>query len=682
MPDRAERPLRLLTAAFVLIALLTNGCTNTSTNTESAFGQECVRFHPDPENPFFEPDRTWVDQSVLEWPSARPSDVGIDPVALEVAADEVALSSVAASLLVARNGKLVFERYFNGLEAGDARNLQSLTKSITSVMTGIAIEEGLLELDSRIGDILPPDLVVGHGDLTVSDLVTMSGGLEVPDPDGNYEWEPSDVPGEPSLIKAVLSSKGVAEPGTEFSYNTGLTDVLAAVVAEAADMPFCEYAADRLLGPIGIDVENWHVEPGGYFSGGSAMFITPREIARFGQVVLDGGRFDGEQFIPADWLQQSLSTRWDLGCGRNPNRMIRYGYLWWGSEIGGHDVWVASGSGGQELAIIEDLDLLVVITHDSGTEGQRVSMSALLYELVLGAVEGEPQPEEDASCPSPPGIMATIPADGSRPRSTLPDWPAGIFGTTSPDGRRLAFSGDYLGYSDLYTINLDGTDQRRVNHDAIPDGMPAWSPDGDLLAFARGGVSQSDLFLITPNGTGLEQLTDLEGYEQGPTWSPDGRRIAFVWGHQDVRSWGHPGELWVIDRDGSNLRQLREESTTNPVWSPDGHQILFDSITAAGHIGVLDLTTGTETDLGEGFFPRWSPDGGRIVYAAFDDNGGSDIYTMAADGSDRIRLTSDPDFDTVPQWSQDGATIIYWTNALSPETSQGPGQQVADQGFQ
>ena len=97
------------------------------------------------------------------------------------------------------------------------------------------------------------------------------------------------------------------------------------------------------------------------------------------------------------------------------------------------------------------------------------------------------------------------------------------------------------------------------------------------------------------------------------------------------------------------------------VHSPDGRYIVFDSLSADGHIGLLDLDSGTVTDLGEGFFPAWSPDGTRIAFGMLDEEGGSDLYTMAADGSDRNRLTSDPEFDTGPQWSPDGTTIDYWT---------------------
>jgi CubicO group peptidase (beta-lactamase class C family) len=569
------------------------------------------------------------------------------------------MSSVVASLLVVRHGTLIFERYFNGFDAADAKHVHSLGKSITSLVTGIAIDEGLLELDTRIDEILASDQVGENGELTVRDLLTMSAGLEVPDPEWAYEPEPTDP--EPSLIRMVLASKRISDPGTEFVYSTGLTEVLAAVLAEATGMSFCEYAADRLLGPLGIDVEGWHVQPDGYFAAGPT-FITPREIARVGQLVLDGGIFEEHRLVSQTWVDASLTQRWELGCLRYPPLTERYGYLWWGYRIGGYDTWIASGSGAQDLAVVPALDLVAVITHDTiQTEGRRVPMPALLYELLLGAAEGAPQPQEDAVCAPRPDTMATIAADGSGARSIVPGWPAGTWGPLSPDGGKLAFSTIYLGFWDLYMIGVDGIGETRVTHDEATDAMPAWSRDGELLAFTRGEPSQGDLHLIAPDGSGLRRLTELDGYEQAPTWSPDGKRIAFIWGHQEVSGWGQPGELWVIDRDGSNLRQLRQQDTTNPEWSPDGRHILFDSITAAGHVGVLDLSTGTETDLGEGFLPAWSPDGTRIVFGVLDGESGSDLYTMAADGSDRMRLTSDPDFDTAPQWSPDGSTIVYWT---------------------
>ena len=121
-----------------------------------------------------------------------------------------ALRALAASLLVVRDGRLAFERYFNGFEATDANNVHSLTKSITSLLTGIAIDDGHLTLDTRIGDVLPPEVVGEHGDVTVEHLVTMSGGVEVPDPESAYEWEPGDTT---TFLQHVLKRPRVADHG-------------------------------------------------------------------------------------------------------------------------------------------------------------------------------------------------------------------------------------------------------------------------------------------------------------------------------------------------------------------------------------------------------------------------------------------------------------------------------------
>ncbi|MEX1208123.1 MAG: serine hydrolase [Acidimicrobiia bacterium] len=660
--NRRSRPL----AALLTLALVAAACTTRSTTP--GYGNECAGFHPDPENPFFGDSPTYHDATPMAWGTSNPATVGIDAAILETAAENVALSPDAASLLVVRHGRLVFERYFNGFEASDANHLYSLTKSITSVLTGIAIDEGRLLIDTRIDELLPAGLVVANGDLTVRDLLTMSGGLEVPKPDGNYEWEPSNVPGEPSLIRAILSSSRVAEPGTEFSYDTGLTQVLAAVVAEAAGMSLCEYAADRLLGPLGIDVEGWWIEPGGYFSGGIGMFLTPREIARFGQLVLDRGAHGYRRLVSEDWVDESLSERWDLGCLRQPNIPRSYGYLWWGPTILGHEVWIASGFGGQDVAIVSDLDLVVVMTHDvTGDVTPRVNMPALLYELVIGAVDGGETPGPSSECKPTSLQLATVAADGTGSSSLVDGWPdaAGAF---SPDGKHLAFSRNYLGLWELFIVDVQSREVRRVTHDNVPDVMPSWSPDGSTIAFARGEPADTDIYVVNPNGSALSRLTDLDGYEQSPTWSPDGTRIAFVSGDDDVNGWGHPGRLWVIDSDGFNLEPLLERDVSNPTWSPDGSRIAFDSLGGGHRIGVLDLASGVVSDLGEGFSPRWSPDGDRIAFGVLDGAGGSDVFTMAADGSDRLRLTNDPAFDGLPYWSVDGRTIFYWTVLPARET--------------
>ncbi|HKZ26164.1 MAG TPA: serine hydrolase, partial [Acidimicrobiia bacterium] len=286
----------------------TPAVTSTTPPVSAAYGEECESFTVDPEHAFFAINDTYTDPDPVEWETAAPGDVGLDEAVLEEAAANAALSGDIASLLVVRDGKLVFERYFNGSDASQANNVHSLSKSILSLLTGLAIDDGTLELDSTIGELLPSELVGEHGDLTVENLLTMSGGLELSEQDeAHYEWEPSDEPGEPSFVRAVLERPSVTPPGSEFAYSTGLTQVLAAAVTEATGQSLCTFAAERLFGPLGIDVEKWWVETGGYFTGGHSLFLTPREVARVGQLVLQNGVWEGQKLVPSAWLEESLA---------------------------------------------------------------------------------------------------------------------------------------------------------------------------------------------------------------------------------------------------------------------------------------------------------------------------------------------------------------------------------------
>jgi len=662
---RLSSPMQLALAA----ALLVGSCT-TSTPTPSptavpappsAARTDCSAFAPDPSDEFFTPvDISYDDPTPLDWPTGTPADVGLDASLLDAAAGNVELSADVRSLLVVRHGKLVYERYFNGGDAAQALTIASASKSILSVATGLAIEDGLLDLDTRIDTFLPPDLVGAHGDLTIEHLLTMSGGLANSE-DAEYlsDAGPSDVPGEPSFVREVLKWESVEPAGTKFAYSTGLTQVLAAVLTEATGESLCAYVTDRLLGPLGIDVERWWVEPDGYFAGGHSVFVTPRELARFGQLVLQHGTWAGEQLVDAAWLDRSLDERWDLGCRPGLGAHQGYGLLWWLYDAEGYHVWNASGHGGQEVWIAPDLDLLIVVTHDASRVGEphhhEIGPGTVARAAIFPTTEA-PRPPR---CPARALRAYTTQPDGGG-RSAVAEWPAGGLPMSwSGDGSRLAIQLDRRDLnSEIYTIAPDGTNLGRLTHDLAFDGLPAFSPDGSRVAFTRGGPASSDLYLVDSDGAGLAQLTDFDGFENSPTWSADGTRVAFVWGHDDVRGFGETGQLWAVDSDGSKRELLLDRPVGYPVWSPDGTRIALELRGDETHIGVLDVATGALADLGRGYVPKWSPDGTRMTFIR-DTNDAFDIHVMRADGADVVQLTDDAAFDTFPIWSPDGATILF-----------------------
>jgi CubicO group peptidase (beta-lactamase class C family) len=621
----ASRPVARLALALAIVA---TGCTppteSPATVPTGSGGPtvsattDCGAFGPDPSNEFFTPTNvSYDDPTPLEWPTASPADVGLDEAALSTAADNVALSPDVQSLLVVRDGRLVFERYFNGSSATEANSIASASKSILSVATGIAIEDGLLELDSRIDAFLAPDLVGQHGDLTVEHLLTMSGGLAHSE-DAMYldDVDPGDRP-QASFVREVLKWASVDPPGTKFAYSTGLTQVLGAVLAKATGRSLCDYVADRVLGPLGIDVEGWWVEPDGDFAAGHSVFITPRELARFGQLVLDGGAWGGRQVVPSTWLDRSLAERWDLGCRLGRRAHVGYGFLWWLYDADGYRVWNASGYGGQEVWIAPDLDLVIVVTHDATRVyepgHQEVSPGAIARAAIFPTTE----PRRAARCPSREFEGATIRPDGTG-RAVLPDWPGnGIPTSWSGDGARIAIQLDSRDLNaEIYTAAPDGTGLRRVTRDLAHDFLATFSPDGTRIAFARGEPSSTDLYLVDGDGGEPVRLTDFEGFEHSPIWSPDGARIAFVWGQGDVGGFGETGELWAIHPDGSGREQLLDRPVGYLAWSPDGTRIALELRDDEGHIGVLDLVTGDLADLGPGHVPTWSPDGERLARSA------------------------------------------------------------------
>lgn len=577
---------------------------------------------------------------------------------LDQAADNVALSAEVRSLLVARHGRLVFERYFNGGDADEARTIASAGKSILSVATGIAIDEGLLGLDARIDEFLEPDLVGAHGDLTIEHLLTMSGGLAMSeDPLYLSDAVPGTGPGAASFVREVLKWDSVAPPGTEFAYSTGLTQVLGVVLAEATGESQCAFTVDRLLDPLGIDVEGWWVEPDGDFAGGPT-YMTARELARFGQFVIQDGRWAGEQLVPSAWLERSLAERWDLGCRPGPAAHQGYGFLWWLYDVDGYEIWNASGYGGQELAIVPDLDLVMVMTHDASNMGEPDRHEIWPGAVARAAIFSTTEAPRPPRCP-PSALRGYAMGPDGRGRAAIAGWPVGALPTSwSRDGSRVAIHHDRPDLNaEIYTVAQDGTGRVRLTRDLAFDGLPAFSPDGSRVAFDRGDPASSDLYVVDSDGTDLVQLTDLEGFENSPTWSPDGKRIAFVWGHGEPKGFGETGALWTLDVDGSTLTMLLDAKVGYPAWSPDGTRIALER-RGEDSIGVLDVASGVVTDLGKGFVPKWSPDGTRLAFIR-DGGDGTDIYVMDADGTDVVRLTDDAAFDTFPIWSPDGATILF-----------------------
>ena len=285
--------------------------------------------------------------------SAGGGGAGIPTV--PAALDESSRIDGLESLAVWHRGELVAERYLTG-DADTLRDVRSVTKSVTSLLVGAALDDGrLTSIDRTLAEVAP-DLVAGHGagpaEVRVRDLLTMSTGLRWDEQrlEEYLDWRRAGDP-----IDHYLSRPLVDPPGSRFRYSSAASHLLGEVVAATTGSPLDTYAAERLFRPLGIAEVRWDRLADGSPNAASGLQLRTSDLVRIGRLVLDDGTVDGRQLISSAWIDESTRPHIDTGEGN------RYGFQWW-VEDDPVPLVVASGYGGQTLAVAPDHDLVVVAT--------------------------------------------------------------------------------------------------------------------------------------------------------------------------------------------------------------------------------------------------------------------------------------------------------------------------------
>lgn len=282
------------------------------------------------------------------------------------------------SLLVSYKNELVIEDYFNDWNSSQPANMKSASKSVISALIGIAIEDGLIaSVETPIGAYFPEFLEGTTGQrkaqITIEDLLTMRSGLETTSNRNYGKWVLSD-----NWVEFALNQPMIASPGTDMLYSTGSTHLLSAILAQSSGMDTKQYAQESLASPLGFSLSYWSQDPQGIYFGGNNLEMTPRQMMRFGQLYLNGGRFGDSQVLSRQWVEESFQPR-----ARSPRGQGRfYGYGWWLRDLAGLQVPVAWGYGGQLIFVVKELDLVVVATSDSVPSSGRRSHLRSLYDLV------------------------------------------------------------------------------------------------------------------------------------------------------------------------------------------------------------------------------------------------------------------------------------------------------------
>jgi len=296
------------------------------------------------------------------------------------------------SVLILIDGDLVLEAYFGGHERDERRALYSITKSFLSTLIGIAIDEGRIRsVREPVLGFFPeyPDITnldARKRALTIQHLLTMTAGLQwnelsLPYDDPNNDYRRYLASSD--RVKYALGLRMVHAPGTRFSYNTALSQILSVILSRATGMSAAEYAKVKLFEPLDILDWSWTAYDSEASVGGAGLYLRSVDIAKLGQLYLQNGVWDGRQVVPASWVQASTTSHVAI------DRWQDYGYQWWcysqraaREHLGGHErVAYALGRGGQYLWVLPDAGVVVGCTAWNDNNGQWPE--AMLWEHVI-----------------------------------------------------------------------------------------------------------------------------------------------------------------------------------------------------------------------------------------------------------------------------------------------------------
>lgn len=343
------------------------------------------------------------------WEIASPDSVGMDGAQLcTIAARLEQRATKVHSVVVVRHGKLVFERYFPGYDqpwgqpegqheftATTKHDMRSVTKSVTSLLVGIAIDRKLIAgVDEPVLKFFPDTAAVkqpGWDAITLRHLLTMSSGIKW---DEALAWTDPKNDGphlvsEADPIGYVLARPVVARPDALWTYNGGGTELLGNILEHVSGKPLEAFAREALFQPLGITDVEWRAYKNGKIAAAAGLRLRPRDAAKIGQLVLNRGQWNGQQVVSAEWIAQSITPRFQA-VGYFGGTLF-YGYQWWmgRSLAGGRDIkWVAAfGWGGQRIFIVPELDLVMMTTTAQyGQPKEGLAAIDILSNIVIPSV--------------------------------------------------------------------------------------------------------------------------------------------------------------------------------------------------------------------------------------------------------------------------------------------------------
>ncbi len=297
------------------------------------------------------------------------------------------------SFMLVRHGHVVAEGWWGPYDASTPHILYSLSKSFTSTAVGLAIAEGKLSLDDEVlkffPEDAPPEPSANLRAMRVRDLLRMATGHQT-EPVLRRDDPGSTMRGAP-WTKKFLAHPVPFKPGTHFLYNSSATYMLSAIVQKVTGVTLVEYLAPRLFEPLGIENPTWVTSPEGISAGGYGLSVRTEDIARFGQLYLQKGIWQGRQLIPAAWVDEATARQVANGSSPKSDWDQGYGYQFWRSR---HNAYRGDGAFGQYCLVLPELDAVVAIT--SGVRDMQAVLN-LVWDKLLPAFKPDPLPEDVAA---------------------------------------------------------------------------------------------------------------------------------------------------------------------------------------------------------------------------------------------------------------------------------------------
>ncbi len=429
------------------------------------------------------------------WRTATPESQGLDSQALASVVDQVLQKHLGVhSLLVIRHGYAVLDAYFYPYNSGTPHDLASVTKTITSTLTGIAVARGLIRTDQPLLPFFPQEQPADPDPqkrkITVGNLLRMESGLDCGYAPGEQELE--QMKRSANWVRFALALPMKYDPGTHSSYCSPGYHLLGSVIAAAAHQSELDFGRKYLFEPLGIRDVLWTPDPQGRSHGWGDNHLYPGDVAKIGYLYLHGGQWDGKQIVPREWVD--MSTAPPAGERGGPGGL---GYEWGGANGPNGRQFGGTGRGGQSLVVWPDLDMVVAITA-GGNAGQ---MAALVRKAVVSEQPLPAKPEALRQLQAKVADAAKAPA--AEAVAAQPEMAKSI------SGKRYEFAVNPSRLDSL-SLTFSGANEARLNVKylgddlSLPvglDGVYLLGPNGPLhlLAGAMGRWTAENEFLLDLN---------------------------------------------------------------------------------------------------------------------------------------------------------------------------------------